>query len=76
MLNSKIDSKLSSMSEAVADFKSYLEAKDTTEPKFCASCGEECREGQQLWNGWFIYEDLYHFQCIPERLKERIGLKV
>lgn len=53
------------------DAKSWAEASDPNTVRYCEECGEECKSGQMLWNGWFAYEGLYHFKCMPDHLRER-----
>lgn len=53
------------------DFKSYTLETSSTESRYCPTCNKECKEGQAMWNGWFVREKLYHWECVPEKLKER-----
>jgi hypothetical protein len=53
------------------DLESYLEATNPDTKKFCAECGDECKTGQPLWNGWYVHEELYHLACVPPHLKAK-----
>lgn len=63
-------------SEIQDDLKSWVQATDPTIVRTCPTCGNECKTGQPLWNGWFVYEELYHLGCMPDKYKKQFGIGV
>ena len=32
----------------------------------CPHCKKECKEGQAMWNGKFVGEEIHHWDCRPD----------
>lgn len=56
------------------DLESYIAIKSRTSVE-CEECGEECKAGEPMWNGWFCHMGAYHLKCVPQHIKEKYGIR-
>ena len=61
-----------SLKEGIKNLRSYLAAQQPDKVRICPTCGLECKTGQLLWNGWYTYEEVYHYGCMPEKYKKSL----